>query len=338
MKKEKDLPFVTVGIIVKNEEMHIEDTINSILDSTYSKGSYRVLVVDGNSTDRTQAIIKKLIKKNKNIRLIVEPWKKGTHGKARNLVLDNAEGKYVAFTDGDCIVDKNWLNNLVKSIEKERELDSKVVAVGGVRKPIETKDWKEKVLNNLMGTLFGSGGSNCFIETKKKYVDSIPNYNAIYLRETVVKERYSELGVGEDYEFGLRLNREGYKIVFNKDPIIYHHQEPNFANFFKQMYSYGKAQINVYRKIGKIRFFAIIAPLFVLGLIGGFIFGMFNQLMLDIYLGVILVYLTLVFFNSIKIVFNTKKLYNFATMFLYPLEHIFYGVGVLGGIWNAIKK
>ena len=43
--------------------------------------------------------------------------------------------------------------------------------------------------------------------------------------------KYSEIGVGEDYEFNLRLNKLGYKIVFNKDAIIYHHQEDNFYHW-----------------------------------------------------------------------------------------------------------
>jgi cellulose synthase/poly-beta-1,6-N-acetylglucosamine synthase-like glycosyltransferase len=332
------IPFVTVGIITKNEEINIRETISSILNSNYPKNKYEILIVDGNSKDKTQQIVEDLIKSNKNIRLLIEPWEKGTHGKARNYLADNAKGNYLAFTDGDCIVKKNWLRSLVETLIKEKVLDKKIVAVGGTRKPIKTNNWKENTLNNIMSTFFGCGGSSNFIGTKNKYVGTIPNYNAIYLTEIVRREKYSNLGVGEDYEFNLRLGKRGYKIIFSEKAVIYHHQEPSFSKFLNQMYNYGKAQVNIYREISKLRFFAIISPLFVLGLILGLMLSFLNLLILKIYLSTIAFYIFLDIFYSLKVVFNTKKNYNLILLIIYPLEHIFYGLGVLGGILNGFKK
>ena len=320
---------MTVGIITKNEETHIKETINSILKSNYPKNKYEIVIVDGNSKDRTQEIINKLMKNNKNIRLIKEPWKKGSHGLARNLLADNARGEYLAFTDADCIVEKSWLKSLINAIIKERKLNSKVVAVGGIRKPVKSFNWKENLINNLMATFFGSGGSQGFVKTKKKYTDSIPNYNSIYIVNIIKKERYSTMGVGEDYEFNLRLNKLGYKIAFNKDAIIYHHQEESFGKFLRQVYRYGKAQVKIYKKIKRIRFFAIISPLFVLGLIAGLILSFFNEVILKLYISIIFLYLFMDLFYSIGILLKTKKIYNLFAIILYPLEHISYGLGVL---------
>ena len=70
---------------------------------------------------------------------------------------------------------------------------------------IKTDNWKENLINNIMSTFFGSGGSKGFMSTNKKYVDSVPNYNSIYLTKIIQKERYSDnIGVGEDYEFNQR--------------------------------------------------------------------------------------------------------------------------------------
>ncbi len=329
--------FITIGIIVRNEEEHIKETIQSILDLNYPEDKYEVLIVDGNSIDKTQEIIKRLMKSNKQIRLLVEPWKEGTHGMARNFLADNAKGKYLAFTDGDCIVKENWLKTLVNSLEKEIEDNSNVVAVGGIRKPVKTSNWKENLINNMMATFFGSGGSKGFMKTDKKYIDSIPNYNAIYLTKIIRKERYSELGVGEDYEFNLRLNKQGYKIVFNKDAIIYHHQENSFYGFFKQVYNYGKAQIKIYQRIGKIRFFAILSPLFVLGLIAGLILSFFSSSIFKIYLGFLSFYLIIDLIYTFKVFFKIKKVYSLISIFIYPLEHISYGIGTLSQLLKLDK-
>lgn len=50
--------------------------------------------------------------------------------------LENAKGEYVAFTDADCITEKDWLENLVK------EFDDGVVGVGGGIKNIGEGLWE----------------------------------------------------------------------------------------------------------------------------------------------------------------------------------------------------
>ena len=325
-------PFVTVGIITKNEGEHIKCTIESILGSDYTKNRYEILVVDGNSTDNTQDIIKNLKKSNKNVRLIVEPWEKGSHGKARNLLIDNAKGELIAFTDGDCVVKENWLSSLVITLKDERKRNPRVVAAGGIRYPIKTKEWRENLLNNILGTYFGSGGSQGFVRTKKKYVDSIPNYNSIYVKDILTHVRYSEMGVGEDYEINLRLNNLGYKIAFTSRAVIYHHQENSLSKFLKQVYKYGKAQPEIYKKIKRIRFFAIISPIFVMGLIVGFLVSFISSIFFIMYIIGIGIYLFVDFIYTLMILVRTKKIYSLLSFIIYPLMHIFYGLGVIRGV------
>jgi len=329
--KDENEILVTVGIITKNEEAHIRETIQSVLNSYYPKNKYEVLIVDGNSIDGTQNIIKDLQNSNKNIKLILEPWQKGSHGMARNLLIDNAKGKYVAFTDGDCIVGRDWLSMLFKTIIYERERDFGVVAVGGIRYPVKTKNWKENLLNNILGTYFGSGGSQGFVKTKKKYTDSVPNYNSIYVKDIIKKERYSDIGIGEDYELNLRLNKKGYKIIFTDKAQIYHHQENSIFKFLGQIYRYGKAQPKIYRKIKKIRFFAIVSPLFVLGLFLGLILSYFSPVFKFFYLTGIITYLSIDLFYTLLVSLRINKIYSLLSLIIYPLMHVFYGLGVIRG-------
>jgi cellulose synthase/poly-beta-1,6-N-acetylglucosamine synthase-like glycosyltransferase len=326
------LPFVTVGIITKNEEQYIEETVNSVLELDYPNDRYEVLIVDGNSKDRTQKIISKIMDNNENVQMIVEPWEKGTHGRARNLLVENSRGKYIAFTDGDCMVSKEWLKTLVSSIIQKQKENLSVVGSGGIRKPVKTTKWKENLINHMISTFFGSGGSNCFMKVKKNYVDSVPTYNSIYVAEILKKERFSELGVGDDYELGLRLNKLGFKIAFEANAIIYHHQEDNFLKFFKQMYQYGNAQVEVFEMTGKLRYFAVVAPLFVLLLIFGLVLSFFSTNFLNVFIGIILIYLSMDLLYTLKLFFNTKKGYSLLSFLIYPVEHLSYGLGVLRGI------
>ena len=54
---------------------------------------------------------------------------------ARNLGIDHCGGEIIAFTDDDCIVDRDWVKELVKVYEKE---DAAVV--GGISYRGNTRD------------------------------------------------------------------------------------------------------------------------------------------------------------------------------------------------------
>lgn len=317
--------FTTIAIITKNEEKYIAETINSVLNQDYPKNKYEILIIDGNSTDKTQDIIKKLKKKNKKIRLIIEKTKKTSQGNARNLAVKKAKGKFIAFTDADCVAKKDWLRTLVNSFVFESKINPKIIGIGGSKKPIISKNWKENLIGEILSTYLGSG----FSEKKKKEVDSIPNYNSIYLLKILKKEKYSEIGIGEDFELNQRLGKKGFEFIFNPKAIIYHHQEQGFKTFFKKMFNYGKAQVKVYRKIRKIRYFAVLAPLYFISLLFSVILSILIPIFRTISLIILLPYVLTCLFTSIKIYFKTKKAYSLISLFIYPLEHISYSLGVI---------
>ena len=57
-------PFVSVGIIVRNEVEHIEQTLKYLVNQAYAKDSYEIIVVDGNSSDGTREVAENILKKS----------------------------------------------------------------------------------------------------------------------------------------------------------------------------------------------------------------------------------------------------------------------------------
>src|SRR3989338_2413064 len=111
MSEKNNLPFISVAIPVYNGESSIKNTLESVLAQNYPHDRYEVVVVNNNSSDRTQQIVEELIRHNgSRIRLFLE--KKQGISYTRNNSIRNSTGDIVAFIDDDCYADKNWLKEI----------------------------------------------------------------------------------------------------------------------------------------------------------------------------------------------------------------------------------
>jgi len=115
---------VSVVIPALNEEQYIERTLQSIAAQKF-KGTYEIIVADGNSEDRTVEISRKYTSN-----IIIEPTRTIAAGRQTGTRI--ALGKIVAYTDADTIAPPDWLEHLTDAFE-----DPKVIAVTGKPLPLE---------------------------------------------------------------------------------------------------------------------------------------------------------------------------------------------------------
>ena len=107
---------VTIGLCVKNAEDTIRDCVGSIAIQDYPHQLMNLIVVDGYSRDKTVDIIKsELAAKGFSYRVFFE--NQGL-GRARQIVVENAEGKYVIWVDGDMTFSKDFVRKQVQFMEQ----------------------------------------------------------------------------------------------------------------------------------------------------------------------------------------------------------------------------
>ena len=327
---------ITVGIIARNEGNNISKTLKSILNQRFDQG-YEIIVVDGNSEDNTREIAKEVLVRSGVKHKVLNEADFGFHGHcfARNLVIDNSDpnSKYIAFTDADCIVDKNWLLTLYNAIN---ETNKTIVGAGGPRLIAETKDKKELVINALLTSFLASGGNPAFSKRNVKYVKSIANYNAIYKKEILSRFRYDDqLIMSDDNELNFRFRKAGYHFINVPDARVWHHETSSITEFARNMFRYG---VNITNTVKKHRSMVTInVPLTMI-----FILYLILLLPLYYFLGS-LVFIPLLLYTLfalavfIEVSLKTSTIYSFMVFVLLPIQHISYGLGAFRNLFYKNK-
>lgn len=322
-------PFVSVIVGIRNEEKFIEECIESLLNLDYPKDSYEIIIVDGMSTDKTCDLVQKypvklLLNERKNV------------AAARNLGVKNARGELIAFTDGDCKVDPLWLKTLVREMQASPE---DVVCFGGPNLIFDTDPVFGRVVGYAQESFLGSGGSaQSKNSTKKHYVGSLPNCNAMYKKAAIQEvggfdERFV---VGQDGDLNYRIGKKGNKFLYIPNAQVLHHRRGTLKSFSVRMFKYGMWMAELFKKHGEfVRWYAFlpsIAIVFAVALLIASIKYSTPSLLL---LTLTAVYFILVFVTSIQVAYKMKSKYGLFALFIIPVQHIAYGLGFLYSFTNS---
>lgn len=124
--------LVSVIVPVYNIENYVSKCVDSIIGQSYKE--VEIILVDDGSTDSSPMICDEYSELYNNIFTIHK--KNGGLSDARNTGVKIAKGKYISFVDGDDYIDKDYLLNLVISIESHHA----DIAVG-----IIYRDYKSKI-------------------------------------------------------------------------------------------------------------------------------------------------------------------------------------------------
>lgn len=226
---ENSKPFVSVVIPVKNAERFLPACLNSLNNLHYPKDKYEVIISDSDSKDKTREIAASL-----GARVVIANGESVCAG--RNSGFREARGDIVAFSDADCVMDRDWLFNAVKYFKEEG-----VCCVGG---PSLVPD-DETPFGKACGFIFSyslfTGGSPYGRNFDRvREVSHNAGCNAIYKRDALEKvmpidECFVE---GEDVIMNKKLRDLGYKFLYTPDTKLWHYRSSTPRRFWKQNFRY----------------------------------------------------------------------------------------------------
>lgn len=252
--------LISVVIPTYNRANRIEETIDAICNQTIELSSYEVIVVNNNSKDNTEEVLKKLSEKYNNLSYVFQSRQGASP--TRNKGVSRAKADIVLLLDDDMIAEKDLLEQHLKSHENHS---------GSVLGFFEN-DWGDNE-KKFLQYLKLSGEQNAFpfengeiVSYQHFYTGCISVKKDLFMKVGGFDEGFVQYGV-EDIDLGYRMEFYGNKILYNKNAKTFHKYSPSFKSFKKKKLSAGKSLKYFLRKYPHLRysfFFEPFAPLSLL--------------------------------------------------------------------------
>lgn len=205
-KQSLEEELVSVVIPTYNRAFCIEGAIKSVLNQTWK--NLELIIVDDASTDNTEEIVKTI--NDDRITYIKLPQNAGANH-ARNVGIQNAKGKYIAFNDSDDHWVPEKLEKQMKLMRLEERIGNNVGCVYCIvektenGKVTEIAPKLEDLGENLYGDLYKTLQECMFISTQTMLVKKSVFEDVGYFNENLKRLQDWELllRISQKYQFSL---------------------------------------------------------------------------------------------------------------------------------------
>jgi cellulose synthase/poly-beta-1,6-N-acetylglucosamine synthase-like glycosyltransferase len=111
-------PFLSVIIPARNEERNIEGCLHQLVQQSYDRNNFEIIVVDDHSQDKTSQIAARLAGSIANPKITVVSLQDGS-GKPAAIAygISQSRGEIILCTDADCAVATMWVESMVNCFE-----------------------------------------------------------------------------------------------------------------------------------------------------------------------------------------------------------------------------
>jgi glycosyltransferase involved in cell wall biosynthesis len=197
-------PLFSVIIPALNEEKFLPNLLGSLALQT--KRNFEVIVVDGNSKDKTVAVAKSFAKKLPALRVLQSSKRNVPH--QRNLGAKAAVGEWLVFVDADSVFTPYFIERSTKFIEEKH--------------PTLFTTWflpDSEVTGDVLLTLLSNMTLEMSLVVKRQIAPGPLTLVTRAAYDSV--DGYSEAHTfGEDFDFGLRLAKADHQLQILRETLF----------------------------------------------------------------------------------------------------------------------
>lgn len=250
-------PRVSIVVCSYNGGHTLRDCLDSLDRLNYP--DYEVVLVDDGSTDGTQGIVREFCEATgrdydavtcdrRKAPDAVAGWADAPDGRPRflNIVQPNlglsaarnngyraGTGEVIAYTDSDCMADRDWVYYLVSTLISDR-----FAAVGGPNVSPPARNW-------IQACVAAAPGSPSHVLTSDTVAEHVPGCNMAYWRwglDLIDGFDAEYRKAGDDVDVCWRLMHAGHQIGFSPSAVVWHYRRFTVKAYFGQQRGYGEAE------------------------------------------------------------------------------------------------
>ncbi|MBW4650318.1 MAG: glycosyltransferase [Kastovskya adunca ATA6-11-RM4] len=227
---EQTLPLFSIIIPTYCRPERLATCLQSLAKIDYPRDRFEIIVVDDGSEMSLEAIVTPFCEAL-DVTLLTQPH--AGPATARNTGTLAAKGKFLVFTDDDCVPSPDWLKTLAAQFALTPDC-----LIGG------------RTLNALPDNLY-STASQVLIDYLYSYYNANPKQARFFASNNFAlpKESFEAIGgfdtsfplaAGEDREFCDRWLQRGYLMIYLPESCVYHAHKLTLRKFWSQHFNYGR--------------------------------------------------------------------------------------------------
>ena len=313
---------------VRNEERYIGTVLQQLLNQSLDSEKYEILVVDGQSTDKTRKIVQAMQVENSNVQLLNNP--DCLSSSARNVGSKHARGQFVLFVDGHC--------NIVHNDMLEIALEAFLKGERCVSRPQPLVAQQENSFSSAIvlarHSLIGHGARSMIYNNTAQHCSPLTagcGYElGLYWELGGVDESFD---AAEDLEFNYRVQEAGVDAYHSEKFSIEYIPRNSMSALFRQLYRYGYGRGRMTRKhpvtfsfltslLGVMGLFSILLPLI----------GLFSPAARLVLGWCFLPYLMITAIASLKVSGGQRPWSWLKVWSVFPAIHFGAGIGYIMGL------
>ena len=226
-------PSVSIIIPTYNEEDNIEAVVGGFLASRYPN-ILEILVVDGNSIDKTRDKVTELSNYYSKVKLLHNPYR--IQSAALNIGLKTCRGDIFLRADAHCQYAPDYVEKCINTL-----LTTKAINVGGAQRFVAQGKFQAGVAL-AANSILGNGGAKYRNPDYDGYVDTV--FLGCMWSDNLLKLRgYSNQITNEDAELNQRLlERYSDAIYVSSDIKVWYYPRRNWKSLWIQYFKYGRGR------------------------------------------------------------------------------------------------
>lgn len=253
-------PRVTVVIPMRNEAGYIEACLESVLASDLPPDTgIEVLVLDGESTDDSPALVAEVARRDPRVRLIPNPDR--LQAAAFNRGLAEARGEYLVRLDAHSTYAPDYLAESLRLLESTGAAN-----VGGVQRA-EGRSWLARAIAAAVSSPFAAGDAKYRHATTPAFTDTV--YLGAWRTATLrsLGGMRADWAVNEDYEMNVRLRAAGGRVYLSPTIRSTYQVRSSLTRLTRQYFRYGFWKVRtLLEHPGSLRWRQVVAPAFVIAI------------------------------------------------------------------------